>query len=176
MGCAALLSAMGALSLPAQAMRPDLVGSRVRVTLLAPEPGTESRIVVGNLVAVGDSALSIRPLGTTAEERVATSRVQRFEVRAGRNRAAGGRLGALIGLGSGLMLGYALGDDCTSQDWICFDRDETTAGGAVLGAALGAGIGLLVGRGDRWREAPVPGAVSLMPVRGGVRLAVSLRL
>ena len=110
------------------------------------------------------------------EEHVPTSRVQRFEVRTGTDRGAGARLGALIGFGSGLLLGYTLGDDCSGQEWVCFDRDETMLGGGMLGAALGAWIGLMTGRGDRWRVSPVPGGVSLMPVSGGgVRLAASFR-
>ena len=169
----ALLWMMGAAPLRAQEPRPELIGSRVRVTVAA-DSATPSRVVVGNLVAVGDSALVIRPLETAVEERLPTSRVQRFELRTGKDRGAGARFGALIGLVSGLAIGVALGDDCSSTEFMCFERSETGAGGALIGLGLGMWIGLIAGRGDRWTPATVPSNVSVMPTTGGgVRFAAS---
>ena len=171
----ALLSMTSAASLRAQESRPNLIGSRVRVTVAA-DSFAPLRVVVGNLVAVGDSALVIRPLETAVEEHLRTSRVQRFEVRTGKNRGAGAGLGALVGLLSGLAIGLALVDDCSNRSGICYDRSDTAAGGAVFGLGLGTAIGLIAGRGDQWEAAAVPSGVSVTPTSGGgVRLAASLR-
>jgi hypothetical protein len=170
--CAALLSTVGT-SLHAQQSQSALIGSRVRVTVAA-DSSMPPRVVVGNLIAVGDSALVIRGGETAIEERVATSRIQQFERRTGKDRGAGARFGAVVGLVSGLVVGVALGDDCSREDFICFDRSETAAGGALIGLGLGAWIGLIAGRGDRWTPAAVPTTVSVTPSSGGgVRLSAS---
>lgn len=175
---AAAFSVTGAVALRAQGSRPEVIGSRVRVTV-AGDSVTPARVLVGKLVAVGDSALLIQPLvirppEIEMEERVPTSRIQRFEVSTGKDRRAGASFGALIGLMGGLALGLALGDDCSSSDFICFDRSETGAGGALIGAALGMWAGVIVGRGDRWVPAAVPSRMSVIPTSGGgVTLAAS---
>ncbi|MGQ0712845.1 MAG: hypothetical protein ACT4PJ_03830 [Gemmatimonadaceae bacterium] len=174
--CTALLALARAASLRAQADAARLVGARVRVAFTAPGSPHGFHVVVGDLVAVTDSTLSIRPPGSTMHETISTSSVQGFEVRTGRDRGRGAGFGALIGLGSGLIIGYALGDDCGPDEFICFDRDETMLGGGFVGAAIGGLIGLAVGRGDRWAVRSVPGRVSVVPLSGGgVRLGASLR-
>ena len=127
----ACLFVPGATSLRAQQSRPELIGSRVRVTVAADSLGP-TQVLVGRLVAVGDSALVIRPLvtrppGIEMEESVPTSRIQRFEVSTGEEPGKGARLGGLVGLEPWLLLGFALGEDCTSQELICFDRSATAA-------------------------------------------------
>ena len=172
----AILLMTGAASLQAQEPRPDLVGARVRVTMATEDSLAPARVVIGNLVAVEDSALVIRALEGHVDESFATSRIQRFEVRTGRNRGAGAKLGAVVGLGVGLILGLAAGDDCSAEDFICFDRSETAAGGSMIGFSLGLGIGLMVGRGDRWTAEPLPARLSLTPAgERRVRLAASFR-
>jgi hypothetical protein len=173
-GVAILSITTGAASLRAQESRPELIGKRVRVTVAPADSSAVSRVVVGELVAVGDSALVIRPRKAAAEESVATSGIQRFEVRTGRNRGSGAMLGTLVGLGVGAALGYATGDDCTSTEFLCFDRSDVAVGVGLAGAVLGLGIGLIAGRGDRWRAEAVPARVSVVPTQGGgFRLAAS---
>jgi hypothetical protein len=172
--CIALVAGMSLATLSAQPTRNDRIGARVRLTLAGVDSAGASRVVVGSLVAVGDTAVSVQRPGAATAESFPVSRVQRFEVRMGRDRRAGARLGAIVGLTVGLVFGYASGEDCTAQDFVCFDRDETTVAGAILGAGLGGWIGLLVGRGDRWRVEAVPQRVSVMPAGGpGVRVGVS---
>jgi hypothetical protein len=173
----ASLAAVQVLAAGSMAAQADtsVVGARVRVTVVNEDPLSGSRIVVGKLVAVGDSGISIRELGSEVDEVVPASRLQRFEVRTGPNRGAGARLGALVGLGFGAVLGFAGGENCSNKEWICFDRDETTFFGALMGASFGGLIGFLAGRGDRFAEAPLPARVTLAPTRGGaVRLGASL--
>jgi hypothetical protein len=172
--CVALVAGMSVASLSAQPTRNDRIGARVRLTLAGLDSASGSPLVVGSLVAVDDTAVSVQRPGATTAESFPISRVQRFEVRVGRDRWAGARLGAIVGVVVGLVFGYASGDDCTAQDFVCFDREETTVGGAILGAGLGGWIGLLVGRGDRWRVEAVPQRVSVMPAGGAaVRVGVS---
>lgn len=172
----AILLMTGAASLRAQEPRPELVGARVRLTMATGDSLVPGRVVIGNLVAIEDSVLVIRPVEAQVEETFATSRIQRFEVRTGKNRGDGARFGAAVGLGAGLILGLLAGDDCSSSDFICFDRSETAVGGSVIGFGLGMWIGLLVGRGDRWSAEPVPARLSLAPAgEGRIRFAASFR-
>ena len=172
----ALLIGLSATSLSAQPARTNWIGSRVRVTLTGVDSAGELPVIAGTLVAVGDTALSVRPSGATAEQSIPVSRVLRFHVHAGRDRWAGARFGALVGLPVGLVFGFASGEDCTSEDWICFDREETTVGGAILGAALGTVIGLAIGRGDSWRAESLPQRVSVAPIAGGVGLRIAFQM
>lgn len=150
-------------------------GTRVRVTMVADDVAQGFRIVVGRLLSADDSALLVTPLGSTAVDVIPRSRLAKLEVRTGPDRAAGARLGALVGGVMGGALGLAAGEDCTSTDWICFDRSETTFAGILLGGSLGALIGVMAGRGDRFRETPPPARLGLVPLRtGGVHVALAV--
>lgn len=152
-----------------------LAGTRVRVTMVEDDAAQRSRIVVGQLLSADDSALLVKPLGSTAVDVVLRSRLAKLEVRTGPDRAAGARFGALVGGVIGGALGLAAGEDCTSTDWICFDRSETTFAGVLFGGSLGALIGVMAGRGDRYRETPPPARLGLAPLGGGgVRLAMTV--
>lgn len=63
-----------------------------------------------------------------------------------------GVAGLLIGAGAGAvtggLLGYAGGEDCSGDEFLCFGRttrDEATVAGALILGVVGAGIGLVVG-------------------------------
>ena len=173
--CAAILSIANPASAQARPMSTDLIGARVRITLAAIDSATPGRVVIGDLIGASDSILLIRGRKAALDERIAISRIQGFEVRTGKNRTAGAGFGAITGLVFGFTLGLILGDDCSYTDFICFDRTETSAGGAFLGAALGMSIGALVGRGDRWRAAEVPATVGVLRRVDGLALAATMR-
>src|SRR5688572_26231601 len=100
----ACLCVTSATSLRAQQSRPERIGSRVRVTVAADSLGP-ARVLIGRLVAVGDSAVVIRPRRirppeTEMEQSVPTSRIQRFEVSTGKSRGKGAKYGGILGLGA----------------------------------------------------------------------------
>jgi hypothetical protein len=142
-------------------------------------------VLVGTLVAVGDSALVIRPRlirppEVEMEVSVPTSLIQRFEISRGKSRGQGAKFGAIVGLGGGMLIGFFLGEeleDCTpgEGDLFCFGPAFHVAAGGILGLASGIVIGAIVGRGDRWEEEPVPVRVGIVPASGGAfRVAASL--
>jgi hypothetical protein len=163
----ALVSLIPVAPLGAQIGHTGLVGSRVRITMPdtmrnLDQPAARPLVVIGKLVAMSDSTMLIRNDASTADVAVPLSRVQRLEVGRGSDRGRTARIGGAIGLGFGGILGYVAGDDCSSEDFICFPREETALVGAAIGAVLGAGIGFLAG-GERWQEAAVPTRVSIVP-------------
>ena len=81
------------------------------------------------------------------------------------------RRAAVIGLAIGGFVGFAAGDDCSEEDWVCFPRSETAMGGAALGVTIGYVIGLIAGGGERWKETAIP-RVSVVPT-GERSIAIS---
>jgi hypothetical protein len=177
----ALVSLMPLVSLAAQADQPALIGTRVRITMpRASYDRVGSDIgppvfVIGQLVAVSDSTMSVRN-EADAEVTVPLSRVHRVEVSAGSSRAASARRGGLIGVIAGGIVGFAAGEDCTAQDFICFDRPSTAVAGAAVGAGLGGLIGLVVGGVERWRSTEIPARTSVVPTgTGSFLISATLR-
>lgn len=176
-----LVSLIAVMPVAAQTGRPLLVGARVRITMSDTTPTDERAapgrpiVVIGQLLAIGDSTLSIRKDVSSDETIVPRSRVQRLEVSTGSNRSRTAAAGGLIGLAFGGILGYASGKECGAEDFICFSRDETTAAGAFAGAAVGGLLGLLVGRGERWQDAAAPARLSVIPTgRRSMRFSSTL--
>jgi hypothetical protein len=169
----AALTLTGAMAAGAQVAQPT-PGARVRVTVAA-NSGEKPRVVVGRLMAATESSVVVRRLNAEVDETLAMSRVERMQVRVGADRKSSAVYGALIGLFAGAVIGYSSGEDCTSEDWICFDRGETGVAGAALGTGLGAIVGYAVGAVDRWSDVSIPSRVLLQPSpTGGVRLGASL--
>lgn len=174
----ALLSLFPLLSLPAQTDQPVLVGKRVRITMpdtiggVGLAAGGRSLVVIGQLVAISDSTISLRHDANSGDVTVSRSRVQRLEVSHGSNRSKHAVVGGLIGLGIGGVGGYWSGDDCPNGSWLCFSREDTAVIGGIVGAAVGSLIGLLANPGERWREASVP-RVSVVPTGAGSILLTS---
>ena len=162
------LALLAAAPLAAQTEQAVLVGARVRVTvpdtMPNADPAEKARplVVVGKVVAVDDSTMLIRNDASEAGVTISRDRIQRFEVGTGTERGRTATIGGVIGLAVGGVLGYASGDDCSDQDFICFPREDTALAGAALGALLGAGIGYLVG-GERWQDAGLPARVGFVP-------------
>jgi hypothetical protein len=162
----ALLAALSVLvvgSAPAQTAQTLPRGARVRVTPLIPLP-----IVVGELIAVSDSALLIRRQRGGGDISIRRADVLSVEVSRGTRRAAGAGWGALLGLAIGGVIGFASGNDsCGGDAWFCLNRPWAAGVGATAGLASGSLIGLVVGSFERWRDAGVPTSLSVVPTGGG---------
>jgi|SRR5687767_235131 len=158
----ALVSVAGVAS--AQMDQPVPRGARVRVT-----PSTPSRVVVGQLIAVSDSALVVRSRRSGNEIMIPRAEVLRLEVSRGTNRGESALRGALLGMVVGGVVGYARGNDhgCGGDSWFCFDRRETAVLGGFTGVATGSLVGVLIGSVERWRNVAVPMSLSVMPTGEG---------
>lgn len=137
-------------------------GARVRVTTV-----NNPSAMVGQLIAVSDSALLVRSQRDAGDVSIARSLVHRLEVSRGSSRGERARKGALIGLAIGGVVGLAAGEDCSTADFICFDRGSTTMVGAMAGLSIGTIIGLITGGAERWQEAAIPMSLSVAPTGGG---------
>jgi len=146
------------------AQRADSIapGTRVRITLRNTQPGASPVIVIGPLVALRDSAISVRNDSTSSDVIVPLAQVERLEV-SHRDRGASARNGGLIGILIGGVLGYAAGSDCKAESFVCFDHTDTAMMGASAGAGLGLLLGYLAGGQERWRETTMPFRVSVAP-------------
>ena len=150
-----LLSLVGVAS--AQMDQPVPRGARVRIT-----PSTPSRVVIGELIAAGDSALVVRSR-RGGEIMIPRSHVLRLEVSRGTNRGYTALRGALLGAVIGGVVGYASGND----DGYWVDKRGAALLGGFTGAATGSLMGVLIGSVERWRTVPVPMDLSLVPMGDG---------
>lgn len=152
---------------------PELVqGSRLRI-----RASSLNGPIRGTLASLSGDSLTLETQGR-APLVLERSQITRLEVSAGRrSRGRGAAIGALIGLGVGLLsttaigLGTCSGDNAGSEDCVI----GTVAGLVVLTPALtilGAGIGVALPPGERWVKVPPQG----MPAGGspplGLRLVV----
>lgn len=156
----ALVSLAGVAS--AQMDQPVPPGARVRVT-----PSTPSRVVVGQLIAVSDSALVVRSRRSGNEIMIPRAEVLRLEVSRGTNRGESALRGALLGMVVGGVVGYARGNDHCYDSWFCFDRRGAAVLGGFTGVATGSLVGVLIGSVERWRKVAVPMSLSVMPTGEG---------
>jgi hypothetical protein len=160
------LASLAAAPLASQTEQAPAIGSRVRITLPDTVPATNAAeeprplIVTGKIIAIGDSTLLVR----AGADDVSISRdlIQRFEVGTGTERTRTAQVGTVVGLVIGGVLGYASGEDCMVEDFICFTREDTAMFGGAIGAVLGAAIGFAAG-GVRWRDAGLPARVGFVP-------------
>jgi hypothetical protein len=82
-----------------------------------------------------------------------------------------GRIGAVVGA----IAGFAAGEDCSGEEFICFPRPATAFAGASLGVLVGGVIGFVGGRADKWRDHKLP-RVSIVPTTSGaLRVSSTLR-
>jgi hypothetical protein len=99
--------------------------------------------------------------------------IAHLDVSRGRHsRAHGAAIGAGFGALLGVAIGLAAGEDCTGQEFICFDRGETATVGGLLGLPIGTIIGVLVPPGEKWEQVRPPVHLSIAP-RGRGTLALS---
>lgn len=154
-------------------------GSRVRVRSLLPAGGYGSWRE-GTVALIRPDTVLLQPKDGGDRVLIARSASQ-IRAFVGRRSSAGRGLGIglVSGVLSGAVIGFAAGEDCGSGGaWLCFDRGEMAAGGAVFFGGIGAVTGLIVGAlssHDVWRPA---GAAGWRPFAGGssgrLRLGTSL--
>jgi hypothetical protein len=147
-------------------------GARLRVT--APNvlgrddpPGT---VLVGTLLALDAQSLTLETKAQQPPHIIPLKDVTRLEVRQRGSR----RKNVLIGAAAGAVVLGAVTAASSNND--AFDSGPGFAGGAVLGALVGAGFGAVLPV-EKWQAvAPAQPRVSIAPVRGGLRVAVTLGL
>ncbi len=143
---------------PAQSQGdPALIGQRVWVR--APDgSGRLDAGVKGTLEGITGDSLQVRLAGGGPAVSVGLSAQTQVNVFTGRRSSAGrgAAIGGGIGALAGVVIGLAAGEDCSSSDWICFDRSELAAAGAVAFGGAGLVIGLIAGalsHHDTWAPA-----------------------
>jgi hypothetical protein len=150
-------------------------GDRIRIT--AASYGLENRTARVVNVRSDSLFLHIAPAETLA---VALAGVTRLDVSFGRRRypLQGAGIGSLIGVTSGVLIGYASGDD--PPGWFAFTAGEKAVlagvGLGLTGLVVGTVVGLLK-TSDRWMSVPLGAAEAsprLQVSRGGARLAVAV--
>ena len=156
-------------------------GTRVRVVLArssSSAPTGASRdarrevAYVGTLIDATSRSVVLRPDRSADTVEIARDSIARTQVSLGRSR--GGRMakGFLIGGVFGVGFGLAVGEDCSQNDFICFDRGETVPMAAMAFGAVGALVGAITWR-ERWRDAP---RISVVPsLTGGLSMSAELR-
>jgi hypothetical protein len=157
-------------------------GTRVRLYLQPTKGGSHSSSKrVGTLVRWNADTVVLSTSGAAAETPVPRAAIDRMDVSRGRTRLRGGLKGAAIGGVIGIATGAILGavtyeeNDCVQICVVEDSRGGDTALGGVVGGILGIPIGGIVGAlnaGERWERVPPHPRVSIMPARGGLRVAV----
>jgi hypothetical protein len=174
---ALFLAALLVFAAPAAAQtaqtQPPQPGQRVMLHLERRQPveGVRGRQVLGTLVAVDSTSLSVELSPGATPVRVPLAAVRKTYVSLGvpsRGKSAG--LGAVAGIGAGVT---------NSLTWMKDDTRSTSENamiGAIGGALGGALAGALFPR-ERWAEAPRPGSVSVAPTAtsNSPGLVVSIR-
>ena len=159
----------------AQAIQPRS-GSRVRITSAA--HGLEKQVARVVDVRSDSLFLQVTPAETLA---VARAGLTRLDVSTGRRRRTGrgATVGSLIGASSGVIIGFASGDDPPNSFWQMSAGEKAAIAGVglgVVGLLVGATVGALTVS-ERWTSVPL-GNASVSPGfqagRGGARLAVSV--
>jgi len=178
---AALTLVAAALLAPAARARAQSVarlrrGARVRVTIRGADPAR----IAGTLVAIGGDSLRYIPDGDTTSRIVLLDRVARVDVGRGvhRHTLQGFVTGATIGAFTGLVAGYASGND-PKQAFLSMTRaDKAGLLGAAFGV-IGGGVGTIIGfahRSEAWQPVARPYALMVLPAAGGVTLGMRLAL
>lgn len=161
---------------------------RVRVTA----PTVSGKRLVGTLLRMDEETLTLGAQKGQGVIEVPRSAITRMEVsRRSSRKGKGAGIGALVGLGAAVAIGFATGDDCDSlpepgPGWsglverlnrnLCMGKGETAAIVSILTVPAGALIGLGAAPGERWAATtPDRLSVAVRPVRGGVGAALSLR-
>ena len=134
------------------------VGERVRLQIRS---GRGMHVLTGRVTTV-DSATIRVSAGASDTFHIEQSRVMELWVSRGqRSRSSAAGVGLIFGGIAGGGVGYALGEDCNADGFVCFDRSDTSLAGALAGGVLGGTLGAVVGGGDRWKSVPLRGRAAL---------------
>ena len=136
-------------------LHPVAQGERVRV--IVPRSWRSAEMEIGTVEYVSADSIVLQVEGSGKSFATPSVRGMRVDVSRGRGdprRGAG--FGALTGLVAGLLVGYAAGEDCGPQSFVCFDRSETVPAFALGGMVAGAVLGALMNAGERWERARLP--------------------
>lgn len=155
----------------AQAQVRDLdipLGTRLRV--FAPALGDSS--MIGRFAGLqSDSLALVRGPRQAPPLRIPLARIQRLDVSAGRDRASGATVGGLLGIATGVVLGFACLAVCPEDP--NGGANMAPAGGLLLGLVVGLPVGAVIGARvapERWRPLPLPpnGAAAGSATHGSV--------
>lgn len=154
------------------------VGNRVMVQVTS-DHVREARLRLRNRTVVGEVVGSGDPLVVSTERdtlELPLTAVERLWVSTRRSRRANtAAIVAGIGLGTGLLTGYLAGEDCSENDFICFDRGELAVALGLAGAGIGAFAGAAFG-GERWREIrALRASLRILPARQGALAVLTIR-
>ncbi len=106
------------------------------------------RKILGTLTKLGDSSITVRYWKEDKVEEVPVVQIEKLKFRRKGAVGKGAAIGGGIGVATGLISGYAQGDDTPNPDaWIDFSAsaEEKAAGGAFFFGTLGAVAGSVVG-------------------------------
>ena len=149
--------------MPASAPVPDRIeavahGERV---LLSVQRGRGAQVVKGRVLAADTAGVR---LAAEAGDTLSIERARIMELwvsRGTRSRGSSAGRGFLFGTLAGGGLGYAVGEDCGGDSFVCFDRSDTALGGALAGGVVGTLLGAAFGGGEHWKRVPLPGRAAL---------------
>lgn len=139
----------GAVGARADDAPPLVSGAQVRV-----RPGTGGNPRIGTLIALDDTVLTMRLGAGEAPSVIRRSDITSVDVSAGRHsRWRKALIGAGIGVGAGVLIGFALGDDRGASDdsELAFTAGEKAFGLAIVLGPVGGIVGAAVTPGEKWR-------------------------
>ena len=165
-----MVAAVAFLALPCVAAAQYEPGGRVRVSLRKDSPFGRERLT-GVVAGLEQDALALQVKGQGAVL-VPYTDILEIEASRGRSRLRGMGCGLVIGAGVGAIAGLAQGDD--PQGIVSFSAADKAMIFGVLAVPIGAVIGAVVGV-ERWESVePAKVRLSLLPVRGGAGVSVSV--
>jgi hypothetical protein len=116
---------------------------------------------IGNLIALDDTALTMRLGAREAPAVIRRSEITGVDVSAGRHsRWHKALIGAGIGAGFGALIGLMSGSDSGAPGEVSFTAGEKAKGGAILLGSVGGLIGVAVTPGEKWKSVE-PGGLRL---------------
>ena len=160
-----MLGVLSILSLRAScAQAPVVIAPATRIRFALPPV---DRLRVAQVIVQRGDSLWVRPAQSEDTLALALKTLAHLDVSRGqhRNTLKGAGLGLLSGAAAGAILGYSLGQDCSTDSFVCFPRDQTSLMGAAYIGGLGAVVGALVGHShvrDRWVSVLSPSRVKIV--------------
>jgi len=153
---------------------PPAPGSRIRVTA----PGVLGERLVGQFLSLDGDTLRVQPKGKTEAVVIPRTFITRLEL-SGRpsRRGKGAMVGLLVGLGAAVAIGALEGEDCSGDQWLCYDKPTTGFMASALTVPVGIAFGAAFAPGERWEAySPERVRVAIGPTRsGGISGRVALR-